>query len=91
MSSGSKSSRSSLPADGDGVEEADLLERLVPLEDALLHVGTVLVGTLSSIYQTICFLGGESLALGSDFSSRQRLIMRLAFVSGSGLPKSVAR
>ena len=46
-------------------------------------------GTLSSMYQTICFLGGESLAPGLAFSSRQRLIIRLALVSGSGLAKSV--
>ena len=31
-----------LPADGDRVLEADLLERLVPLADALLDVGAVL-------------------------------------------------
>ena len=38
---------------------------------------------MSSTYQTICFLGGESLACGSAFSSRQRLIRRTKFVSGS--------
>ena len=37
------------------------------------------------MYQTICFLGGESLALGLAFSSRQRLIIRLALVSGIGI------
>ena len=37
------------------------------------------------MYQTICFLGGESLALGLAFSSRQRLIIRLALVSGIGV------
>ena len=30
-------------------------------------------GTVFSIQKTICFLGGESLAFGSAFSSRQRL------------------
>ena len=38
-------------------------------------------GTVSSTHQTICFFGGESLALGSAFSSRQRLIWRTKVVS----------
>ncbi len=40
------------------------------------------------MYQTICFLGGESFALGFAFSSRHRLIIRRALVSGFGLAKS---
>ena len=84
MSSGSKSSRPSvLPADLDRVAEADLLERLVPLEDALLDVGAILVrhGVLDPPDDLL--LGRRELGfLGSDFSSRQRLICRTKVVSG---------
>ena len=38
---------------------------------------------MSSTYQTICFLGGDSLECGSAFSSRQRLIKRTKLVSES--------
>ena len=47
------------------------------------HRAGIRAGTLSSMYQTICFFGGESLAFGSAFSSRQRLICRTKLVSGS--------
>ena len=38
--------------------------------------GRYFSGTVASMYQMICFLGGESSAFGSTFSSRQRLIWR---------------
>jgi hypothetical protein len=50
--------------------------------------GRYSIGTVSSMYQTICFLGGECSARGSAFSSRQRLTILTKFVSESVLPKS---
>ena len=53
-----------LPADGDGVAEADLLERLVPLEDALLDVRPVLVRDGVLDVPDDLLLGRRELGLG---------------------------
>ncbi len=89
MSSGSKSSR---PA---SCQRTAIASTKPIFSNALFHsrmpfstYGRYSIGTVSSMYQTICFLGGESSALGSAFSSRQRLIWRTKLVSGSALLKS---
>ena len=78
------------PADGDRVLEADLLERLVPLADPFLDVGAVLDRhRVLDVPDDLLAGAARAWRAGLAFSSRQRLIIRTKFESGSVMPKSL--